>query len=204
MKSEAAKNTFDDEIHPHFRKHAKTLATVDFKRQKLPPIRSRSSTYSCSRPTNSSAVERVRNFSLSSHGIENKGDSFRVISPITGSPGNTTKYHEANPKFLKKRPAFRKEQQFYPTSVTLEDDNDDFVRPVCNSIGSSNTKGGFRIKVIGYNSVGKSMMINQMTTSQFIGLQDIKGKRTVPCYIFCRNCFKWRISPYIFNVLFFP
>lgn len=204
MKSEAAKNTFDDEIHPHFRKHAKTLATVDFKRQKLPPIRSRSSTYSCSRPTNSSAVERVRNFSLSSHGIENKGDSFRVISPITGSPGNTTKYHEANPKFQKKRPAFRKEQQFYPTSVALEDDNDDFVRPVCNIIGSCSTKGGFRIKVIGYNSVGKSMMINQMTTSQFIGLQDIKGKRTVPCYIFCRNCFKWRISPYIFNQLFFP
>lgn len=203
MKSEAAKNTFDDEIHPHFRKHAKTLGTVDFKRQKLPPIRSRSSTYSCSRPTNSSPVERVRNFSLSSHGIENKGDSFRVISPITGSPGNATESHEANPKFLKKRPAFRREQQFFPISVTLKDDDDDFMRPVCNSIGSCNTKGGFRIKVIGYKSVGKSMMINQMTTSQFIGLQDIKGKRTLLYYTFCRHSFEWHICPYISNGFFF-
>lgn len=202
MKSEAAKNTFDDEIHPHFRKHAKTLGTVDFKRQKLPPIRSRSSTYSCSRPTNSSPVERVRNFSLSSHGIENKGDSFRVISPITGSPGNATESHEANPKVLKKRPAFRREQQFFPISVTLKDDDDDFMRPVCNSIGSCNTKGGFRIKVIGYKSVGKSMMINQMTTSQFIGLQDIKGKRTLLYYTFCRHSFR-HISPYISNGFFF-
>lgn len=202
MKSEAAKNTFDDEIHPHFRKHAKTLGTVDFKRQKLPPIRSRSSTYSCSRPTNSSPVERVRNFSLSSHGIENKGDSFRVISPISGSPGNATESHEANPKVLKKRPAFRREQQFFPISVTLKDDDDDFMRPVCNSIGSCNTKGGFRIKVIGYKSVGKSMMINQMTTSQFIGLQDIKGKRTLLYYTFCRHSFR-HISPYISNGFFF-
>lgn len=203
MKSEAAKNTFDDEIHPHFRKQAKTLGTVDFKRQKLPPIRSRSSTYSCSRPTNSSPVERVRNFSLSSHGIENKGDSFRVISPISGSPGNATESHEANPKVLKKRPAFRREQQFFPISVTLKDDDDDFMRPVCNSIGSCNTKGGFRIKVIGYKSVGKSMMINQMTTSQFIGLQDIKGKRTLLCYTFCRHSFEWHISPYISIGFFF-
>lgn len=179
------------------------MGTVDFKRQKLPPIRSRSSTYSCSRPTNSSPVERVRNFSLSSHGIENKGDSFRVISPITGSPGNATESHEANPKFLKKRPAFRREQQFFPISVTLKDDDDDFMRPVCNSIGSCNTKGGFRIKVIGYKSVGKSMMINQMTTSQFIGLQDIKGKRTLLYYTFCRHSFEWHISPYISNGFFF-
>lgn len=178
------------------------MGTVDFKRQKLPPIRSRSSTYSCSRPTNSSPVERVRNFSLSSHGIENKGDSFRVISPITGSPGNATESHEANPKFLKKRPAFRREQQFFPISVTLKDDDDDFMRPVCNSIGSCNTKGGFRIKVIGYKSVGKSMMINQMTTSQFIGLQDIKGKRTLLYYTFCRHSFR-HISPYISNGFFF-
>lgn len=42
----------------------------------------------------------------------------------------------------------------------LEDDNDDFVRFVCNSIGFCSMKGGFRIKVIGYNLVGKFMMIN--------------------------------------------
>ena len=173
--------TTDDMFDQDFRKQARTLAASDFRRPILPSVRSRSSTYSCSRRPNprirtpATDVERMRNFSLSAGVIENKGDSFRVVAQITGSPGSATQLTEEPRRVSRKRAVVRTEQQVFPLSVTLEDSCEDFLRPVCNSIGSSSSKGNYRIKVIGDKSVGKSMMVKQMTTSQFIGLQEIKG-----------------------------
>ncbi|XP_062583015.1 GTP-binding protein GEM-like [Saccostrea cucullata] len=183
MKSNDSQNTVE-KIYQPFREHAKTLAACDFKKLNPPPVRVRASTFSCRRPSFRGSlitdVERVRNFSLSNLGIKNKGDSFRKSSELMGSPGKT--------KYSKRRRSLKKEQQFYPISVTIDENSDDFIRPICNSIGKAyNNKGGtFRIKVIGDKLVGKTMMIKQMTTSEFVGLQETTEKSnftTVPVYL---------------------
>ncbi|XP_061166377.1 GTP-binding protein RAD-like [Saccostrea echinata] len=183
MKSNDPQIAVDEIYHP-FREHAKTLAAFDFKKLNLPPVRVRASTFSCRRPSVRSTlvtdVQRVRNFSLSNLGIENKGDSFRNSSEIVGSPGKT--------KYSRRRRSLKKEQQFYPISVTIDENSDDFIRPICNSIGKAyNSKGGtFRIKVIGDKLVGKTMMVKQMTTSEFVGLQEMTEKSnftTIPVHL---------------------
>lgn len=179
MISDDPEYAVEEEIHQLFRAQTKTLAACDFKKPTSMPLRIRASTYSCSRPflkkTLVMDLEEMRNSLLSGYVGERKRVSFRCYR--AGSPGYAVVSKRTFGDLSWQKETDQRGQRFYPATVMVDDDSEDFIRPVCNSIGSAQRP--LRIKVIGCKSIDKSMIIKQIVTSEFNGLQDTTSKLRV-------------------------
>jgi hypothetical protein len=168
MLSDNPKYAGEEEIHQLFRAQTKTLSACDFKKPTMLPLRIRASTYSCSRPflgkTLAMDLEEIRNSLLSGYAFKCKRTSFRHHR--RGSLGFA----------VVSRNSDQRGQQFYPATVMVDDESEDFIRPVCNSIGSYTVQRPLRIKVIGCKSIDKSIIIEQIAASESSGLQDTTSK----------------------------
>ncbi|XP_076335268.1 uncharacterized protein LOC143238698 [Tachypleus tridentatus] len=137
------------------RRIASTSGKCSLLPNNLTPFRS-SSSHSLSSPDDEDDFQRLRNFSVTSKGIVNRGDSFRSRSRSTHSVSSVGAEYFIGvtpPRSPSIQLPPHEPPEFLPVVVT------DTER--------------FRVLVVGASEVGKSSLITQFTTSEYICAYDI-------------------------------
>lgn len=116
--------------------------------------------------------QRVRSFKLTSKGLVNHGDSFRnrERSKLSTSSGS----FKSN------------KRQRLPSETSIDTDS-----------SGSYTNEYYRIAILGAHSVGKTALMNQFMTSEYIGGQDATGTFTFISQTYFFSIYTWLIFLYI-------